>query len=201
MIHLDKYKEKGHNANTYTEVQQYQFIPHLPERKDTFMPDITVAKVMQKMTDYLRGNPKRIHHNIKVHSLVRNIALLSNLKRDKLTVLEITALLHDIGIPESERKYNSTAGHYQEMEGPPVARRLLEGVGLDKDDLDRICYLIGHHHSYHMIDGIDFQILIEADFLVNLHEHAIDDEGIISIREKFFKTQVGKQILNSMYDL
>lgn len=165
------------------------------------MPDVTVAKVMQKMVDYLRGDPKRIQHAIKVHSLVRNIALLSNLKRDKLTVLEITALLHDIGIPECERKYNSTAGHYQEMEGPPVARKLLEGISLDRDDLDRIIYLIGHHHSYHTIDGVDFQILIEADFLVNLYEHAIDEEGIIKIREKYFKTQVGKQILDSMYDL
>ena len=94
------------------------------------MPDVTVAKVMQKMVDYLRGDAKRIHHAIKVHSLVRNIALLSNLKRDKLTVLEITALLHDIGIPECERKYNSTAGHYQEMEGPASARKLLEGIAL-----------------------------------------------------------------------
>jgi len=165
------------------------------------MPHITVAQVMQKMVDYFRGDAKRIHHAIKVHSLARNIALLSNLKRDKLTVLEITALLHDIGIPESERKYNSTAGHYQEMEGPPVARKLLEGIALDRDDLDRIIYLIGHHHSYHMIDGIDFQILIEADFLVNLYEHGIDQEGIIKIREKYFKTEIGKQILDSMYGL
>lgn len=165
------------------------------------MPDITVAKVMQKMVRYLHGDARRIHHAIKVHSLVRNIALLSNLKRDKLTVLEITALLHDIGIPESERKYNSTAGHYQEMEGPPVARSILGGIGLDQDDLDRITYLIGHHHSYHLIDGVDFQILIEADFLVNLHEHSIDKEGAVKIREKYFKTPVGKQILNDMYDL
>ncbi|NLN65529.1 MAG: HD domain-containing protein [Clostridiaceae bacterium] len=165
------------------------------------MPDVTVAKVMQKMVDYLKGDPKRIQHAIKVHSFVRNIALLSNLKRDKLTVLEITALLHDIGIPESERKYNSTAGHYQEMEGPPVARKLLKDIPLEQDDLDRICYMIGHHHSYHLIDGVDFQILIEADFLVNLHEHAIDEEGIIKIREKYFNTKVGKELLDSMYDL
>lgn len=165
------------------------------------MPDITVAKVMQKMVKYFHGDAKRIHHAIKVHSLVRNIALLSNLKRDKLIVLEITALLHDIGIPESERKYKSTAGHYQEMEGPPVARSLLEGIGLEQDDLDRITYLIGHHHSYHLVDGIDFQILIEADFLVNLHEHSIDKEGAVKIREKYFKTPVGTQILNDMYAL
>jgi hypothetical protein len=163
--------------------------------------DTIVAKVMQKMVEYFHGDSKRIHHAIKVYSLARNIALLSNLKKDKLFVLEITALLHDIGILESERKYNSTAGHYQEMEGAPVARSLLKGMPLEQDHIDRICYMIGHHHSYHVIDGIDFQILIEADFLVNLHEHAIDQEGIIKIREQYFKTPVGKQILDAMYDL
>ncbi len=165
------------------------------------MPDITVAKVMQKMVEYFRGDSKRIQHAIKVHSLVRNIALLSYLKGDKLIVLEITALLHDIGILESERKYHSTAGHYQEMEGPPIARKLLQGISLEQDDLDRISFLIGHHHSYHMNDGIDFQILIEADFLVNMYEDNIDNEGIIKIREKYFRTPMGIKILNAMYDL
>ena len=147
------------------------------------MADITVAKVMQKMVEYFHGDAKRIQHAIKVHSFSRNIALLSDLKMDKLTVLEITALLHDIGIHECERKYNSTAGHYQEIEGPHIARSLLNGIALEQDDIDRITYLIGHHHSYHLVDGIDFQILIEADFLVNLYDDKADEEGILQIRE------------------
>ncbi|NLK69149.1 MAG: HD domain-containing protein [Clostridiaceae bacterium] len=165
------------------------------------MADITVAKVMQKMVEYFHGDAKRIQHAIKVHSFSRNIALLSDLKMDKLTVLEITALLHDIGIHECERKYNSTAGHYQEIEGPHIARSLLNGIALEQDDIDRITYLIGHHHSYHLVDGIDFQILIEADFLVNLYDDKADEEGILQIREKYFRTSIGKQILNDMFDL
>lgn len=170
-------------------------------KEDDKMPDITVAKVMHKMVEYFYGEAKLIQHAIKVHSFTRNIALLSHLNRDKLIVLEITALLHDIGIPECERKYNSSAGHYQEMEGPPIARRLLDDIGLDQDDIDRISYLIGHHHSYHLVDSIDFQILVEADFLVNLFEHSADDEEIIKVREKYFKTPVGKKILNDMFGL
>jgi len=165
------------------------------------MSETIVAKVMQKMVEYFRGDSRRIQHAIKVYSLARNIALLSNLKKDKLIVLEITALLHDIGILESERKYNSTAGHYQEMEGAPVARSLLKDMPLEQDDIDRICFMVGHHHSFSFIDGIDFQILIEADFLVNLHEHEIDKEGIIKIREQYFKTPVGRRFLDAMYDL
>ncbi len=165
------------------------------------MSDTIVAKVMQKMVEYFHGDSRRIHHALKVYSLARNIALLSNFKTDKLYVLEITALLHDIGILESERKYNSTAGHYQEMEGAPIARSLLKEISLEQDDIDRICFMVGHHHSYQLVDDIDFQILIEADFLVNLHEHKIDKEGIVKIREQYFKTPVGTQILNDMYDL
>lgn len=165
------------------------------------MSETIVAKVMQKMVEYFRGDSRRIQHAIKVYSLARNIALLSNLKKDKLIVLEITALLHDIGILESERKYNSTAGHYQEMEGAPIARSLLKDMPLEQDDIDRICFMVGHHHSFSFIDGIDFQILIEADFLVNLHEHEIDKEGIIKIREQYFKTPVGRRFLDAMYDL
>jgi len=165
------------------------------------MSDTIVAKVMQKMVKYFRGDSRRIQHAIKVYSLARNIALLSNLEKDKLMVIEITALLHDIGILESERKYNSTAGHYQEMEGAPIARSLLKDMPLEQDDIDRICFIVGHHHSFSFIDGIDFQILIEADFLVNLHEHEIDKEGIIKIREQYFKTPVGRQFIDAMYNL
>ena len=156
------------------------------------MDDIKVAKVMKKMVEYFHGDAKRIQHAIKVHSFSRNIALLSDLKMDKLTVLEITALLHDIGIHECERKYNSTAGHYQEIEGPHIARSLLNGIALEQDDIDRITYLIGHHHSYHLVDGIDFQILIEADFLVNYMMIKQMKKGILQL-EKYFRTSIGNR--------
>ena len=32
---------------------------------------------------------------------------------------------------------------------------------------DRIAFLISHHHTIDQIDGMDYQILIEADYLVN----------------------------------
>mgnify|MGYP000340972515 FL=1 len=33
---------------------------------------------------------------------------------------------------------------------------------------ERVAYLIGHHHTYDKIEGMDYQILVEADFLVNI---------------------------------
>jgi metal dependent phosphohydrolase len=97
------------------------------------------------------------------------IAEESNVHGNERQIVEIAALLHDIGIKEAERKYNSSASRYQEQEGPAVARAILEPYHLDAKTVDRICYIIGNHHTYTKIDGIDFQILVEADFIVNIY--------------------------------
>lgn len=85
-----------------------------------------------------------------------------------LRALELAALLHDIGIHEAERKYGSAAGQYQELEGPPIAQKILEQLGAEPELAQRVCYLVGHHHSYTLVDGPDFQALVEADFIVNI---------------------------------
>lgn len=107
--------------------------------------------------------------------------------------------MHDIGIKESERKYNSSSGSYQEIEGPPIAREILYDLKLESEFIDRVCYLIGNHHTYRKIDDIDFQILIEADFLVNAFEDNLSDQSIANMKDKFFKTICGISILESMY--
>ena len=60
-------------------------------------------------------------------------------------------------------------------------------------------YLIGNHHSYDKIDGIDFQILVEADLLVNIYEDEIDEKAIGNIEKTIFKTKSGKQLLKLLY--
>ena len=57
-------------------------------------------------------------------------------------------------------------------------------------------YLVGHHHTYKDIDGLDYQILVEADFLVNYFEDGLDKEHIKKSAEKIFKTETGKKIVN-----
>ena len=107
--------------------------------------------------------------------------------------------MHDIGIKISEEKYNSSAGNYQEIEGPPVARKMLEGLDFDEKIIDRVCFLIGHHHTYSKIDNIDYQILVEADFLVNIYEDEIKHDSIVSIKNKYFKTKAGTNFLEKLY--
>ena len=64
---------------------------------------------------------------------------------------------------------------------------------------DRVCYLIGHHHTYDQIDGIDYQILVEADFLVNLAEEQSSRETIESVKGKIFKTKTGIWLINKIF--
>lgn len=155
--------------------------------------------VALKMIRYFGNDLRRINHALKVHGFVRTIAGLEKMFFEELTVLEIASLLHDIGIKEAEKVYQSTAGHYQEMLGPDIARELLSDLSLAEDALNRICYLIGNHHSYTKIDSLDFQILVEADFLVNIFEDQMSKEQIAVIKEKYFKTGTGIELLTVMY--
>jgi HD superfamily phosphodiesterase len=136
---------------------------------------------------------------LKVYSFARNIAVLEGLDEDKRNLVEVSSILHDIGIKGSEVKYGSSSGRYQEIEGPPLAKEWLEEFKLEESFIERVCYLIGHHHSYSFIDDMDFQILVEADFLVNIYEDKIAEEQISLIREKYFRTKAGKELLDSIY--
>ena len=120
------------------------------------------------MIEYYMGDPARIHHFLKVHSFAKLIGEEEGLDAETQEILEAAALVHDIGIKIAEEKYGSDAGPLQEKEGPTAAKQILEKSGYAGALIDRVCYLVGHHHTYTDIDRADYQILVEADFLVNL---------------------------------
>lgn len=154
--------------------------------------------IINYMVQYEKGCAKRINHFLKVYSFAKIIA--DNEKIDEKTsfLIEVVSILHDIGIRASLEKYNSSAGKYQQIEGPALAEKMLNDFGFEKDFVERICFLIAHHHEYDKIDGIDYQILIEADFLVNIFEDELNRENISKIK-KYFKTQTGLNLLETMF--
>ena len=158
-----------------------------------------ISTIINEMISYYVKDPRRVNHFLKVFSFAKSIGELEKLNEETQDVLEVAAIIHDIGIKISEEKYNSSAGNYQEIEGPSVAREMLSKFEFQEKFIDRVCYLIGHHHTYNKIDGIDYQILIEADFLVNIYEDEIKEVQIKSIKEKYFKTKAGTEILMSLY--
>ena len=159
------------------------------------------AQIAKKMITYDSGDIRRIEHFMKVYGYAAAIGKLEGLDPRTQEILEAAALLHDIGIKVSEEKYHSSAGKYQEMEGPAEARKLLDGICPDKELTDRVCWLIGHHHTYSDIQDIDHQILVEADFLVNLAEDHASEESVLHTLENIFRTKSGIDFLRSIWNL
>ena len=158
-----------------------------------------VSDVMQKMIVYSNGNLHDISHFLKVYAYARTIGEQEKLSADLKETLEISAILHDIACPLCRIKYGNTNGKYQEIEGEPLARELLKGTGVSAEMTDRIAYLVGHHHTYTNVDGLDYQILLEADFLVNADESNMSKKAIESARDKIFATKTGTELLDSIY--
>ena len=156
-------------------------------------------EVMNLAVTYIGKDVRQINHLLKVFSFAHLIGKMEKCNIQEQTIIDIAALLHDIGINEAERKHNSSDYNFQEQEGPVVAREMLKGLNLDTEILERVLFLIGNHHTYKAIDGIDFQIMVEADFLVNIFEHAMDIKAIAGIKEELFKTKTGKRLLEQLY--
>ena len=88
-----------------------------------------------------------------------------------------------------------------EKEGPAIAEKLLAELGFSGEVSERVQYLIAHHHTYNNIDGIDYQILVEADFLVNMCEDELSEEALQNTYQNIFRTETGKKICREMYDI
>ena len=158
------------------------------------------ARLITKMIEYYQGDPKRIQHFLKVYAYAKTIGEQEGLDEKTQKILETAAVTHDIGIKISEEKYQSSVGKYQEMEGPAVARIMLEDMEFEKEIIDRVFFLIGHHHTYDRIDAIDYQILVEADFLVNLAEEGSSRETIDTVKEKIFRTATGIFLIEKIFE-
>lgn len=153
------------------------------------------------MIELYKGDAKRIQHFCKVHSYAKLIAETEHVDERALFIIETAALTHDIGIHECEEKYGNCSGKLQEKEGPALAEQLLKQLKFDDDISKRVQYLIAHHHTYDHVDGIDYQILIEADFLVNLNEDGVSKEAVKKAYNRIFKTECGKTICREMFGI
>ena len=160
-----------------------------------------LTRLLSRMVACSNGNFHDINHFLKVYAYARTIGLQEQLPPETQTVLEAAAIVHDIACPLCREKYGSTHGPYQEAEGALLAADFLKDSGLSQTVVDRVVYLVGHHHTYTAVDGPDYQILLEADYLVNAEESGYTPEAIRHVRETVFKTAAGTALLDSLYPL
>ena len=158
----------------------------------------TRAALIRAMEDYFKGDTKRINHAHRVTEYAEEL-----LKREggDYSIVIGASVFHDIGIHQAQKKYGSASGKYQEKEGPPIARRILTGLGFEHNQIDEICEIIAHHHSPGKIASKNFGILYDADWLVNLRdEYDIQDRNkLTSIIDRVFLTQSGKALAHELY--
>ena len=80
-----------------------------------------------------------------------------------------------------------------------MSREFLSETDLPDEMKERVIYLVGHHHTFTDVDGIDYQILLEADYLVNADEGGYSKENIRNMMNQVYQTKAGKELLQSIY--
>ena len=160
---------------------------------------MTIAQIVRKMVNASRGNRHDIEHFMKVWAYAKTIGELEGLGEEEQATLEIAALVHDIACPLCREKYGSTDGKLQELEGGDLARAFLSDAALPSQTVDRVAFLVSHHHTPKEADGMDYQILLEADYLVNADESEYSPQNIRNAGNDLFRTQAGRALLRSVY--
>lgn len=159
---------------------------------------MTVSEIMEKMIAFSDGNIHDIDHLIRVWTYARTIGELEGLDTDTQFILEVAAITHDIACPLCREKYGNTNGKHQEEEGASMVKEFLADAGLDDGQIDRVSYLVGHHHTFSDIDGLDYQILVEADYIANASENGYSRANINNFMDKIMKTDSGKRLLTAV---
>ena len=77
----------------------------------------------------------------------------------------------------------------------------MEKLQIKKDVIDEVCQIIAHHHSPGKVNTLNFGVLYDADWLVNLKDEfdTSDREKLDKIIEKVFLTESGKELARKVY--
>jgi len=155
-------------------------------------------RLIDEMKKVFGQDQKRIDHAIAVLDYAEKIQAIEG--GDPL-IVKAAAILHDIGIQQAEKKYGSSAGKYQEIEGPIIAKEILAKYDLDKETVEHICKIIANHHSAKDIDTVEFRCVWDADWLVNFPEEFENKQKheLEELINRPFKTQKGRQMAIALF--
>ena len=80
-------------------------------------------------------------------------------------------------------------------------RDVLRGSGMTDEQIGRVAFLVEHHHSFTGVDGPDWQILLEADFLANAAESGYSRGKIENFLRRVCKTESGARLIRTVFCL
>ena len=172
-----------------------QCLGTLPEEFVAQQDDLLKDRVAVEMKRYFKTDFKRIGHAGKV---ARYAEQLGKKEKANLAVVLCAAYLHDIGIKNAEEKYDSSAAKYQELEGPPVAKTILEKLKAKPPLIEEVCTIIAHHHSPGEDETINFKVLYDADMLTNMADcekkNGVDPQIFSKKIDRLFLTDSGRHL-------
>ena len=172
--------------------------PELVARKEELLKD----RVAVEMKRYFKSDFKRIAHAMQV---ARHAETIGRAEGGNLAVILCAAYLHDIGIHAAEKKYKSTAARYQELEGPAVARTILEKLGAKTPLIEEVTDIVGHHHHPRPLETVNFKALYDADLIANIaetHKTApITRRHLESVLKKSFLTETGRVVARNTLEI
>ena len=156
------------------------------------------AKLIEEMKSVFGDDSRRINHALEV---LKHAQRLQAEEGGDEVIVSAAAILHDIGIHQAERKYNSAAGKYQEIEGPPIAEKILKKHNLDSRAIEHICEIIANHHSGNCVESIEFCCVWDADKIVNIAEEfeVMNGKNLQNFIENVFKTKSGKETASRLF--
>ena len=160
---------------------------------------MVVSSAIEKMIAFYQGNLHDINHFLKVWAFARTIGEQEGLDEQTQRTLELAAVVHDIACPACREKYGNANGKYQELESLPLVEKFFEGMPVERRMAERISWLVAHHHTYTNVEGLDYRILLETDFLVNAGEGGLSRAAIETMRQNVFRTETGIRLLDSVY--
>ena len=172
-----------------------QCLGTLPEEFIAKHDDLLKDRVAVEMKRYFGMDFKRIGHASKVARFAEKIG---KAEKANLSVVLCAAYLHDIGIKNAEDKYNSSAPEYQEIEGPAVAREILERLGANEEMISEVCDIVGHHHHPRDEETLNFKCLYDADMITNMEDcngkKSLDPEVFKNKLDRILMTGSGKEL-------
>jgi HD domain-containing protein len=159
---------------------------------------VLCEQIEAAMRSLFGEDTRRIDHAMGVLANAKGIRAAEG--GDRL-VVEAAAILHDIGIHEAERKHGSSAGRFQEIEGPAIAEGILRKLRIDSETIDHVCRIVGSHHSAGDIDTLEFRTIWDADWLVNIPDEFpdLDPERFVKLVERVFKTETGRRMAQERF--
>jgi predicted HD phosphohydrolase len=156
---------------------------------------VTVKEAMER---YFANDQRRIDHALQVSIYAGE--LLAYIDADPVVTLA-SAYLHDIGIPMAERKHGSSSGKWQELEGPPIARKILLDLGAESVFTEQVAEIIANHHTRDGVKSPEFRVIWDADALVNFAEAlpSRGEEQRENILQDHMATEAGFRIARRIF--